>query len=376
MQQQRQQSTVEYHSDEDGSTGAEDDDTPSSSSGTSDCGECCAGHAPYPYTRRDKNGAAPADAGVAATSTTTGSSADDTSANVSRGTQISPSTVAEMYAAAAAKAAADGGQVLSSLSSPSHLTIQAPVKKKLSFHLNCDSDNSQSGIEDKCVQTPTGEEFPAFPMSTDNPGPGPSCTHSFSASGPPEGDACQGPPPKMSPPSNISSSPSKGFLRHLSVSKTNGDAANEIERVSAAEEGPDTSTLERSMDGGGGTTSGSGGLAGSLGMRGAQREIMRKIGKRIRFRKKKDKLKSENRARKALKTISVILGAFAACWTPYHVIAIIASFCPTCINVHLYMFSYFLCYLNSPINPFCYAASNQQFKNAFKRIMKGDLTMK
>ena len=48
------------------------------------------------------------------------------------------------------------------------------------------------------------------------------------------------------------------------------------------------------------------------------------IGKRIRFRKKKDKLKSENRARKALKTISIILGAFAACWTPYHVIAIIA----------------------------------------------------
>lgn len=100
------------------------------------------------------------------------------------------------------------------------------------------------------------------------------------------------------------------------------------------------------------------------------------IGKRIRFRKKKDKLKSENRARKALKTISIILGAFAACWTPYHVIAIIASFCPACINVHLYMFSYFLCYLNSPINPFCYAASNMQFKNAFKRIMKGDLSMK
>ena len=85
---------------------------------------------------------------------------------------------------------------------------------------------------------------------------------------------------------------------------------------------------------------------------------------------------SFNRARKALKTISVILGAFAACWTPYHVFAIVASFCPSCINVHLYMFSYFLCYLNSPINPFCYAASNQQFKNAFKRIMKGDLTMK
>ena len=105
--------------------------------------------------------------------------------------------------------------------------------------------------------------------------------------------------------------------------------------------------------------------------------VFKKLGKKIRQkRRKKDQQKTENRAKKALKTISFILGAFVTCWTPYHIIAILASFCPSCINIHLYMLSYFLCYLNSPINPFCYAAANQQFKNAFKRIMTGDLSLK
>ena len=79
-----------------------------------------------------------------------------------------------------------------------------------------------------------------------------------------------------------------------------------------------------------------------------RQDLINKIGKRIRFRKKKkkEKLKTENRAKKALKTISLILGAFVTCWTPYHILAIIASFCPSCVNIHIYMLSYFLCYAN------------------------------
>ncbi|XP_067937209.1 muscarinic acetylcholine receptor gar-2-like [Watersipora subatra] len=81
--------------------------------------------------------------------------------------------------------------------------------------------------------------------------------------------------------------------------------------------------------------------------------------------------RNENRARKALRTITFILGAFVICWTPYHVIVLVNSFCKNCpTNDVLYALSYWLCYMNSPINPFCYALSNKEFKKSFTKIFK------
>lgn len=118
-----------------------------------------------------------------------------------------------------------------------------------------------------------------------------------------------------------------------------------------------------------------------------KKTFVKNLSKHIRGKRKKrdgpfgtfgrQKSKSENRARKAFRTISFILGAFVICWTPYHILALVEGFCtnPPCTNEYLYMFSYFLCYANSPMNPFCYALANQQFKKTFTRILKGDFHM-
>ncbi|XP_072030987.1 muscarinic acetylcholine receptor M1-like isoform X2 [Amphiura filiformis] len=73
--------------------------------------------------------------------------------------------------------------------------------------------------------------------------------------------------------------------------------------------------------------------------------------------------------RKATRTLTFILGAFFVTWSPYSTIAIIYGYCPECVPVQLYHFSYYLCYINSTINPLCYAFANELFRSTFHKIL-------
>ena len=120
------------------------------------------------------------------------------------------------------------------------------------------------------------------------------------------------------------------------------------------------SALSNRLSSGGGTPGvGTEGGAGS----GGQAKAIRNRSSH----KEREKSRSENRARKALRTITFILGAFVLCWTPWHVLTLLEY-----SDNLLYDISYWLCYLNSPINPFCYAFVNLQFRKTFIRIFKCD----
>uniref|UniRef100_A0A914I799 G-protein coupled receptors family 1 profile domain-containing protein n=1 Tax=Globodera rostochiensis TaxID=31243 RepID=A0A914I799_GLORO len=90
--------------------------------------------------------------------------------------------------------------------------------------------------------------------------------------------------------------------------------------------------------------------------------------------RRRKRTKAERRALKAFRTITFIVGLFAILWSPYYVVATIYGFCRgECIPSVLYNVSYYMCYLNSSLNPFAYALANRQFRLAFVRILRGNL---
>ncbi|XP_012737258.2 adenosine A2a receptor a [Fundulus heteroclitus] len=74
----------------------------------------------------------------------------------------------------------------------------------------------------------------------------------------------------------------------------------------------------------------------------------------------------------AAKSLAIIVGLFAVCWLPLHIINCFTLFCPECSRPPAWIMyvAILLSHANSVINPFIYAYRIREFRQTFRKIIR------
>ena len=84
---------------------------------------------------------------------------------------------------------------------------------------------------------------------------------------------------------------------------------------------------------------------------------------------------SLSKERKAARTMAVIMGSFVICWLPFFIMYVICPFSDhikSQISFRTVNFIVWLGYVNSTLNPLIYTIFNVDFRQSFKRLLRGN----
>lgn len=78
---------------------------------------------------------------------------------------------------------------------------------------------------------------------------------------------------------------------------------------------------------------------------------------------------SSGRERRTFVTLTYILGSYLICWFPFYVTFDLYAWRSDLVPEGLYVFWFWMTYVNSTLNPVLYAFSSKDFKLAFKKVL-------
>ncbi len=77
-----------------------------------------------------------------------------------------------------------------------------------------------------------------------------------------------------------------------------------------------------------------------------------------------------NQQEKAFRQLFAIVFGFTCCYLPYFILYMVIAFCDLCVSDRIRTAAIWLGYINSTINPFLYALSNEHYRRTFNHIFK------
>ncbi|XP_061865994.1 adenosine receptor A2a [Colius striatus] len=100
----------------------------------------------------------------------------------------------------------------------------------------------------------------------------------------------------------------------------------------------------------------------------ARRQLKQMENKMLHGERSRSTLQKEVHAAKSL---AIIVGLFAVCWLPLHIINCFTLFCPNCAHAPLWLMylAIILSHANSVVNPLIYAYRIREFRHTFRRII-------